>query len=257
MAEFESYRSYWKFQKEVRGNSRYFWSVETDSFLEALKGSWCDREFTFKAKKGLWRAQVGCDWSPMHDNEGNYFDDEPAPFKSERMVPLPDQASEGRVNPKGIPVLYTANDRDTAIAEVRPWIGSYVSVAHLNPVRDLKIIDCSLNHSLRSIRLYFVDKPTPEEKAEAVWAEIDCAFSRPVQPTDQTADYVPTQILAEFFRSNGFDGMLFKSSVSKDGANLVLFNPDDAVVKHRQVVEIKSVDLECEYTSGDRFKNLD
>ncbi|WP_366931004.1 RES family NAD+ phosphorylase [Mesorhizobium sp.] len=44
------------------------------------------------------------------------------------MRPLAGRASEGRANPKGIPCLYMAVDRHTALAECRPWIGSLVSI---------------------------------------------------------------------------------------------------------------------------------
>ena len=40
-------------------------------------------------------------------------------------------ARHGRANPRGIPYLYLANDQLTAISEVRPWVGCYVSIATL------------------------------------------------------------------------------------------------------------------------------
>ncbi|MFZ0569740.1 MAG: RES domain-containing protein [Rhodomicrobium sp.] len=44
------------------------------------------------------------------------------------MKPIPNWLSEGRANPRGIPYLYLASTRDTALAEVRPWIGSHITV---------------------------------------------------------------------------------------------------------------------------------
>lgn len=55
-------------------------------------------------------------------------------------------AHEGRVNPRGIPCLYAASNLETAVAEVRPWLGALVSVAQLSPVRLLRLVNCSDGH---------------------------------------------------------------------------------------------------------------
>jgi len=57
------------------------------------------------------------------------------------MKPIPEKVSDGRANPKGIDCLYIATDYDTAILEVRPLIGSYVTVAKMEITRPLKIVD--------------------------------------------------------------------------------------------------------------------
>jgi hypothetical protein len=58
------------------------------------------------------------------------------------MKPRPNQASEGRVNPKGIPCLYGATSPNTAVAEVRPWKGELVSVGKFTLCRSVEIIEC-------------------------------------------------------------------------------------------------------------------
>lgn len=65
----------------------------------------------------------------------------PVLFRPARMKPLPYQASEGRANPKGIPYLYTATYHDTAIVEVRPWVGALVSVTIVNLYQSLQTSD--------------------------------------------------------------------------------------------------------------------
>ncbi|WP_326492288.1 RES family NAD+ phosphorylase [Rhizobium leguminosarum] len=69
-----------------------------------------------------------------------------------------------------------------------------------------------------------------EEKERAVWISIDNAFSQPVTRSDDMADYVPTQILAEVFKNAGYDAIGYKSQFGEKGLNIVLFNPDDADV---------------------------
>lgn len=73
----------------------------------------------------------------------------PVPYPVDRMKPRRDRTKEGRANPKGIPYLYTANDKETAIAEVRPWIGAYVSIAELKVVRPLTIVNCTHQDATR------------------------------------------------------------------------------------------------------------
>jgi hypothetical protein len=57
------------------------------------------------------------------------------------MKPPNNMAREGRVNPKGIPCLYLADERNTAMAETRPWLGSYISLGEFKTVRGLRVID--------------------------------------------------------------------------------------------------------------------
>ena len=49
-------------------------------------------------------------------------------------------------------------------------------------------------------------EPDPAEREKAVWAHIGQAFSEPMTRRDDSADYVPTQIIAELFKREGFDG---------------------------------------------------
>ena len=66
------------------------------------------------------------------------------------------------------------------------------------------------------------------EREDAVWKTVDRAFAKPVVPTDQTTEYAPTQVLAEVFRADGADGILYKSLLTDNGHNLVLFGLNHA-----------------------------
>src|SRR4029079_425586 len=81
---------------------------------------------------------------PFHDPQrGTRFTHVQRAFAKSRMMPFTDKAKEGRVNPKGVPCLYCATDPDTAMAEMRAWNDSYLSVARLRVKDDLRCIDCS------------------------------------------------------------------------------------------------------------------
>jgi hypothetical protein len=52
-------------------------------------------------------------------------------------------------------------------------------------------------------------------------------LTRPVLPQSAAIDYTPSQFLCEFIKGQGYDGVIYRSSVS-DGVNLALFNPQAA-----------------------------
>ncbi len=58
-----------------------------------------------------------------------------------------------------------------------------------------------------------------------------------------TAEYVPTQVIAEFFKQKGFDGVVYRSSLS-DGYNLALFDLTCAEVIHCALHAVKAVKFE-------------
>jgi hypothetical protein len=68
-----------------------------------------------------------------------------AALPPERMVPKAEYVGDGRVNPRGIPCLYLADAAGAAISEMRPWVGSYVTLAAFKTARDCLLVDCSLN----------------------------------------------------------------------------------------------------------------
>lgn len=143
------------------------------------------------------------------------------------MKPLPNSATEGRANPKGIPCLYLATDCKTAMSEVRPWIGKKISLAKFQTVRDLRIVACN-QAATQGVPL-IVGEISKEKREELLWAEIGKAFSEPISPDDSTADYAPTQLLCEYFKTLGLDGVAYKSRLG-EGDNLALFDLDSAEV---------------------------
>ena len=129
---------YTAFVQSVQTHSRFVRSKHDGAFLERVLQSCEMRGASIKEGSLYWRARLGC---MPGDNEVPLRRSEPYPPDS--MKPIPNWQSEGRANPRGIPYLYMANTRDTALSEVRPWIGASISVSQLRIVRDLKVIDCS------------------------------------------------------------------------------------------------------------------
>lgn len=63
-------------------------------------------------------------------------------------------------------------------------------------------------------------------------------LTRPVLPQGAAIDYIPSQYLCEFIKKSGFDGVVYRSSVS-DGFNLALFDPNKAMGGTVAVYNIK------------------
>lgn len=239
---FRSYRDYYHFRHEVVKSRRYIGSPETGAFLQAVAATCHARESPIKLGAGLRRAQVAHDLRPIYqtgdDGEDIHIDDIECAANKARMMPLRGRASDGRVNPRGIPCLYMATNDATAVSEVRPAIGAYVTVASMKCLRELKLIDCSV---LAERQFIYFEEPERGEMEKAVWSDIDRAFSAPVDRSDDAAEYAPTQILAELFRSLGYDGVAYKSAFGEDGYNVAIFNIDDFEVGWCRLFKVKDI----------------
>jgi len=217
--------------------------------LETVLATLKDRDVKIPEGTILYRAQRGIEFEPVdYDEETRAA---PVGFDATRMKPLADRATEGRVNPAGIPVLYLASTEQTAISEVKPWIGAEISVAQFETLRNLRAVDLSLGHGqtafghLTLLQLEGEDPTDAATKEKAVWIDIDNAFSRPVTRSDDTADYVSTQILAELFRSKGYAAIIYRSQFGEKGYNVALFDVDDAEAINCAPYEV--MDIEVRY----------
>jgi len=236
MPAFKSAKAYRQFAQQVTLSNRYVHDSEASEFLATLGREAPAKSESIPRGSIFWRAQVGHDLEPLMEGD-RHLDDIPSPLSSERMKPLRGRAREGRANPKGIPYLYVSTHRDTAMAEVRPWVGALVSVAQFKIVRDLRVVNITERPPYGHIYLWTVP---PEKWDETVWGDIDFAFSRPVTPSDDDAEYVPTQIITERFKAGGFDGLAYRSSVGQ-GHNLVLFDLDVAILVNCSLFELKGL----------------
>ncbi len=254
MPHFDSAHDYGRFQQSVKTKARYFRTKQAEEFLRALSESAKGRYLTFFEGNTLWRAQLGHWWSPVVDEDGNEIvgADEPGPHGPRRMKPLVGQASEGRANSKGIPCLYLSTQQDTALSETRPWLGMSISIAQFAAVRDLKLVGFVFDTPPELRYLGFRgSEPPPEKRDEVVWYRIGSAFSEPINPTDTSADYAPTQIIAEMFKSEGLDGLAYRSGFA-GGYNVALFDIESARQVNCFLFETKNLNFEFEEDASAR-----
>lgn len=259
MPNFKDVHAYQEFAAAVRGKRRFIQTEAVASFLRCVSAGSKGREVQLPAGNALWRAQVGGREWPRTDEKGHSWV-EYAPYGPDRMKPRPRNPSEGRVNPRGIAYLYLAIDKETAIAEVRPWSGALVSVGTFETKRELRLVDCARNHGKLGGWSYLLDVPIDEwdrlsqtQIDEAVWADIDNAFSLPVGPGDEFVNYIPTQIVAEQFLADGFDGIAYNSALSERGFNVALFGLADAELRSNHLFTVRGVKYEFEETANPWF----
>ncbi|WP_169336683.1 RES family NAD+ phosphorylase [Woodsholea maritima] len=152
------------------------------------------------------------------------------------------RAGQGRANPAGIPYLYLASSKKTAVAEVRPHPGETVCVGTFNTPDNLKIAD--LRNPRASISPFqFDDSDLPALRGDVEFLEnLGAELTRPVVPTAAAINYIPSQYLCEFIKKQGFDGVAYASSIEA-GMNLALFNPDISAEPDVETVIIESVSV--------------
>lgn len=145
----------------------------------------------------------------------------------EMGAPPKRRASHGRANPAGIPYLYLGSLPETAVAEIRPHTGEIACVANFT-IPKINAVDLRHPRELTSPFILTDASEIGQLRADLPFLErLGEELTRPVLPQGAAIDYIPSQYLCEFIKKSGFDGVVYRSSVS-DGINLALFDPDKA-----------------------------
>jgi hypothetical protein len=151
--------------------------------------------------------------------------------KKESHMPSKNLAKEGRANANGISYLYIACEEETALIEVRPIIDNHVSIAQIELQDDLKCIDLTSEYRYGSTSL-----------TESLKRYVSYWFSMPVQHYEKE-DYIPTQYIASYIESKGFDAIKYESSLNPGGSNIVIFNGNKAIPISSRILKIKSLGI--------------
>lgn len=213
-------------KKEVQTEKRYFsnvgafdWSAYIKSNVKINKGTVYYRSRVIPAdKKELKRREMGC--------------------------PPADKATAGRANPIGIPYLYLCDNIDTTFYEIRAVYLDKVSVGRFVIQRDLDLVDFNTSTNL----FYAFNSENNDDliefiKHKILFKKISADLSKPLRRYDTEIEYVPTQLICEYCKHTGADGIMFKSSLHQTGTNIVLFNKDDAKCTKVYTKEITNVTI--------------
>lgn len=161
----------------------------------------------------------------------------------EMGAPPKRRASHGRANPAGIPYLYLGSKPETATAEIRPHTGEVACVADFT-IPNIRAVD--LRHPRRLVSPFILTDASEigQLRADLPFLErLGDELTRPVLPSGAAIDYIPSQYLCEFIKTRGFDGVVYRSSVS-DGINLALFDPSKATGGNVRLFNVTKVSVE-------------
>jgi hypothetical protein len=254
---FNSSDAYHQYERSVLQKMRYMHEESVRDFLRAVQETSVTRLQVLPSGKVLWRAQKGHSYRQEHQGDPDYIEVECA-LAPERMKPLPEKVTDGRMNPRGIAYLYLAMDQNTACAEVRPWLKSYISLGQFNTGRDLRIVDCTSDQKKWPFKAFDAKDISviPWESHEyesVVWGDIGYAMSKPVTLEDSSLSYVPTQIIAESLRHHQADGIAYRSLLNEEGVNVVLFDIRDADLVACGLMETKAIQFTFEACDNPYF----
>ena len=163
--------------------------------------------------------------------------------KKDMSCPPRGKATAGRANPLGIPYLYLCKDEETTYYEVRALYLDKLAIGHFKTIRDLNILDFT-----STLSLYYAYNNSTFSLSEVISRQkllqlISTDLSKPLRRYDSELEYVPTQLICEYCKINGIDGICFNSSLHNGGVNVVLFDSSTAVCTKVQNREIRNVHI--------------
>lgn len=159
--------------------------------------------------------------------------------KQGSFVPLDcSKIRDGRANPKFIRYLYVAEDAVTALFEVRPLIYDSVNLAEIVVNSDLTIANMEID------KYYLFN--SGGSVLEWLIFNIQDSFSN---PTNNPDDYLVSQVISEYIKKLGYDGIRFNSSLHRNGINVTIFNYDKCEALSSQEMKIEQIKLSARVKS--------
>lgn len=213
-----SLKSKWEqFCEEIRCKNRYFPEKTFD--VEILK-----------SLTPILRTQISKDQTLYRSRKS----DKNQKYDCHDMGKPPrEKTSSGRANPQGITYLYLSSDKLTCLKETRPNILDSVTIGYFKCKEDLEFID--LNKStLDSPFKYDYELKHILDHLGFIGI-LNEEISKPKDRELGEVFYVPFQYITEYFKKLGFDGIIYKSSIS-EGVNYAIFYEEKMKCYHTELV---------------------
>ncbi len=218
--------SIWNYISHIRlslEKSNRCFPNDYNKFIEHLEWIFKSNSETIRSKEILYRGRIYTaedKWDKYNHPEKYKLHDYVGYDAEKSFVNLSSQwPQEGRMNPIGIPCLYTAKDIDTCIKELCPGLEELISIAEIKVLEDLKIADLSKSSAEGTIEEKFrIDLSVYVQ-------ELIC------QGGYNAKDYVFPQFIAEACKHMGYDGIAYRSKYASrynvangKGVNVTIFN---------------------------------
>lgn len=217
-------------ERSLKLRSRYF-NPQAESLLKRLFDD-LEKLFTHDGRSVV--VEAGPDLAIRCFNRARAFHhshelDEAMIRPDLHLGPPPaNRAKAGRMNAHGIAVFYGADDRDIALAEVRPPVGSRALVGEFELLRTVRLLDVSALEAVYFDGSVFDSAYAEQRSLARFLGRLGDRITIPVMPDDEPTEYLITQMIADYLARRpapGLDGILFKS-VQRPGEkrNVVLFH---------------------------------
>ena len=163
----------------------------------------------------------------------------------EMYSPQKEKRSAGRINPDGIGVLYLSSDDNTVLSEIRANVYDFVTIGEFQTKRDLKVVDLS---GIAKMSPFIYDGSFEQFAANRkVFKEISSEIAKPLRRNDSTLEYLPTQYISEFVKSQGYDGVGYDSTIKRGGYNIALFDELSVECKNVRTIEVTEIIYTTDY----------
>lgn len=252
---YEFYEKWQNFERSIKAESRFF-NREAAAILHELfaditllqssSGQPVVISIGPESKtRSLYRARV------FAGEDDKLMDALKAPWNGLGSPPMA-AASAGRMNARGISVFYGASSPETAIAEVRPPVGSKVAVACFDILRPMRVLDVEALKAVRARGSIFDPAYIHKAKLALFMEVLSSRIVRPIMPNEEAFEYLATQAIADYLASEArLDGMVFSSVQTKGEAkNIVLFH-HAARVEEIEIPTGTKISASCEIIDDD------
>lgn len=218
--------SWAEFSAGIKDNNRFFNNFKPERFSNFLSYS------IVKYKKGehFFRARI----SP---EKGGFHKDEMGPPPAGKRKP-------GRINPEGIGVLYLASDEYTALCEVRASAYDYISIGDFVLKRDINVVNLSKLSNISPV-IYSSNIELLAANV-SVFSDMAEEIAKPLRRNDSYLEYIPTQYIAEFIKSQGYNGVAYNSAMGTGGTNIAAF--DQSLFECKSVHNVEIGKIKYEYS---------
>lgn len=130
----------------------------------------------------------------------------------------------GRNNLAGVSYLYVASNEATACMEVKSQFGDLISLATFVIQQPLVVIDFSRDKAF--------DRKLSERYNLSMGIFFTLLMSHYSEPVKDNRSYRATQIISDYLRKTGIDGVAYRSSLSPGGVNYTIFNSHPSKIKY-------------------------
>ncbi len=162
-------------------------------------------------------------------------------YECDKMgAPPLEKRTAGRVNPEGIGILYLSLEKETVLNEIRANVFDYVTIGTFRTKRDLRVVN--LSDLVKISPFDHIDTLERFALNRDLFHELSKEIAKPLRRSDSTLEYLPTQYISEFVKSQGYDGVEYDSTLRNSGHNLALFDLDAAECVCVKTIEISGID---------------